>query len=189
MIQLVNGKRSITAEMALRLATYFGTSPGLWLNLQKKLRAPPGPTRNDAPDPKRSEATQIGLIHCFWRAVKWLGPCAQAQGGTRPDPAGQDRAMTESRKFAERNSSLHRGIGMGLITGKDINPFKPQEARGLHRLASVDQGQEQPSLVGAISLARAGVSCTLLIQSAHNALRQAKTKPVEYWVARRYELF
>lgn len=35
MNQLVNGKRSITAETALRLATYFGTSPGLWLNLQK----------------------------------------------------------------------------------------------------------------------------------------------------------
>lgn len=35
MNQLVNRKRSITTETALRLATYFGTSPGLWLNLQK----------------------------------------------------------------------------------------------------------------------------------------------------------
>ncbi len=35
MNQLIHGKRSITAETALRLAAYFGTSPGLWLNLQK----------------------------------------------------------------------------------------------------------------------------------------------------------
>lgn len=32
--QIVNGKRAITADTALRLAAYFGTSPELWLNLQ-----------------------------------------------------------------------------------------------------------------------------------------------------------
>lgn len=31
---IVNGKRSITADTALRLAVYFGVSPELWLNLQ-----------------------------------------------------------------------------------------------------------------------------------------------------------
>jgi addiction module HigA family antidote len=31
---IVNGKRSITADTALRLAAYFETSPELWLNLQ-----------------------------------------------------------------------------------------------------------------------------------------------------------
>jgi addiction module HigA family antidote len=31
---IVNGKRSITADTALRLAAYFGTSAELWLNLQ-----------------------------------------------------------------------------------------------------------------------------------------------------------
>jgi addiction module HigA family antidote len=31
---LVRGKRGISAEMALRLARYFGTSPEFWLNLQ-----------------------------------------------------------------------------------------------------------------------------------------------------------
>ena len=31
---IVNGKRSITADTALRLATFFSTSPELWLNLQ-----------------------------------------------------------------------------------------------------------------------------------------------------------
>jgi antitoxin HigA-1 len=31
---IVNSKRSITADTALRLGTYFGVSPELWLNLQ-----------------------------------------------------------------------------------------------------------------------------------------------------------
>jgi len=31
---IVNGTRAITADTALRLATYFGVSPELWLNLQ-----------------------------------------------------------------------------------------------------------------------------------------------------------
>ena len=31
---IVNGKRAITADTAMRLARYFGTSPQYWLNLQ-----------------------------------------------------------------------------------------------------------------------------------------------------------
>ena len=34
--ELVNEKRGITTEMALRLAKYFGTTPQLWLNLQNQ---------------------------------------------------------------------------------------------------------------------------------------------------------
>ena len=32
--EIVHGKRSITADTALRLARYFGTSERFWLNLQ-----------------------------------------------------------------------------------------------------------------------------------------------------------
>jgi addiction module HigA family antidote len=32
--EIVNGRRSITADTALRLARYFGTSPEFWMNLQ-----------------------------------------------------------------------------------------------------------------------------------------------------------
>lgn len=31
---IVNGKRAVTADTALRLAKYFGVSPELWLGLQ-----------------------------------------------------------------------------------------------------------------------------------------------------------
>ena len=34
--QIVNGKRSITADTAMRLARYFGTSPDVWLRLQAR---------------------------------------------------------------------------------------------------------------------------------------------------------
>ncbi len=33
--EIVQGKRSITADTALRLARFFGTSPQFWLGLQK----------------------------------------------------------------------------------------------------------------------------------------------------------
>lgn len=31
---IIHGKRSITADMALRLGKYFNTSPEMWINLQ-----------------------------------------------------------------------------------------------------------------------------------------------------------
>jgi addiction module HigA family antidote len=33
---IANEKRGITADTALRLARYFGTSPDVWINLQKR---------------------------------------------------------------------------------------------------------------------------------------------------------
>lgn len=33
--QLINGRRAVTAEMALRLAKALSTSPEFWLNLQR----------------------------------------------------------------------------------------------------------------------------------------------------------
>ena len=32
---ILRGERAITADTALRLATYFGTSPDVWMNLQQ----------------------------------------------------------------------------------------------------------------------------------------------------------
>lgn len=32
--ELVNEKRNLSSEMAIKLSKYFGTSPELWLNLQ-----------------------------------------------------------------------------------------------------------------------------------------------------------
>lgn len=33
---LVHGKRGITADTAMRLSRYFGTTPGFWMNLQMR---------------------------------------------------------------------------------------------------------------------------------------------------------
>ena len=33
--EIVRGRRGITADTALRLARYFGTTPNVWLNLQQ----------------------------------------------------------------------------------------------------------------------------------------------------------
>jgi addiction module HigA family antidote len=34
--QIVRGKRAVTADTAMRLARYFGTSPDVWLRLQAR---------------------------------------------------------------------------------------------------------------------------------------------------------
>ncbi len=42
---ILKGRRGITADTALRLSRYLGTTPQLWLNLQKTLRAACGADR------------------------------------------------------------------------------------------------------------------------------------------------
>jgi addiction module HigA family antidote len=32
--ELINGKRGVTPSTALRLAKFFGTTPGFWMNIQ-----------------------------------------------------------------------------------------------------------------------------------------------------------
>lgn len=34
--EIVHGRRGITADTALRLARFFGTTPDFWMNLQKR---------------------------------------------------------------------------------------------------------------------------------------------------------
>ncbi len=36
---ILNGQRGVTQDTARRLSRYFGTTPGLWLNLQKTWEA------------------------------------------------------------------------------------------------------------------------------------------------------
>ena len=65
--QIINGKRAVTGDTALRLAHWFGTSPQFWMNLQalydvrlaeqqagteiKKLPTKPGKSKTDRPRP------------------------------------------------------------------------------------------------------------------------------------------
>jgi antitoxin HigA-1 len=48
--RIINGKSSITADTAMRLGRYFGTTPQLWLNLQ---------TRYDLEKAKEESEAQI----------------------------------------------------------------------------------------------------------------------------------
>lgn len=58
--EIVRGKRSITADTALRLAKYFHTTPELWLNLQSDydLRVARRETWPEA-EPRVREATSV----------------------------------------------------------------------------------------------------------------------------------
>ena len=54
--ELINGKRGVTPSTALRLAKYFGTTPGFWMNLQ---------LRWDLYRAQRAEAKQLERIEPY----------------------------------------------------------------------------------------------------------------------------
>lgn len=59
--ELINGKRGITPSTALRLAKFFGTTPGFWMNLQ---------LRWDLYRAQKVEAKQIAKIEPYITAAR-----------------------------------------------------------------------------------------------------------------------
>ena len=53
---ILNGQRDVTADIALRLARYFGTTPQVWLNLAEDLRTVPSRDRG-GPAHRRARET------------------------------------------------------------------------------------------------------------------------------------
>jgi addiction module HigA family antidote len=51
--EIVNGRRGVTTSTALRLARYFGNSPGFWMNLQ---------LRYDLYETEQDEGNEINKI-------------------------------------------------------------------------------------------------------------------------------
>ena len=39
---IIKGKRKITADTAVRLSRFFGTTPEFWMNMQSRYCSPPG---------------------------------------------------------------------------------------------------------------------------------------------------
>ena len=58
---ILNGKRGVSPETAMRLARYFGNSARFWLNLADRLRTRAGGTRAWREDRRRSLAGGVGL--------------------------------------------------------------------------------------------------------------------------------
>jgi addiction module antidote protein, HigA family len=54
--EIIKGKRRITADTALRLAKFFGTTPDFWLGLQMEY---------DLREEKATKAKEIGSIKSF----------------------------------------------------------------------------------------------------------------------------
>ena len=54
--EITKGKRRITADTALRLSLYFGTTPGFWLNLQNSY---------DLEEGYKNKADELKNIHKF----------------------------------------------------------------------------------------------------------------------------
>jgi addiction module HigA family antidote len=62
--ELINGKRGITPSTALRLAKFFGTTPGFWMNLQ---------LRWDLYRTQIAEAAQLEVIEPFVFSTPLIG--------------------------------------------------------------------------------------------------------------------
>ena len=62
--ELINGKRGVTPSTALRLAKFFGTTPGFWMNLQ---------LRWDLYRAQQTEANQLELIEPFISSAGYIG--------------------------------------------------------------------------------------------------------------------
>ncbi len=56
--EIVSGKRGLTPSTALRLARYFGNSPGFWMNLQMRF------------DLQAAESKEIALLKEIARAPR-----------------------------------------------------------------------------------------------------------------------
>jgi len=59
--ELVNGKRGVTPSTALRLARYFGNSPGFWLSMQQRWDLYQA-EKLEAGELKRIESVQAGVV-------------------------------------------------------------------------------------------------------------------------------
>ncbi len=62
--ELINGKRGVTPSTALRLAKFFGTTPGYWMNLQ---------LRWDLYRAQQSEAKQLEKIDPYIASARSPG--------------------------------------------------------------------------------------------------------------------
>lgn len=62
--ELINGKRGVTPSTALRLAKYFGNTPGFWMNLQ---------LRWDLYRAQQVEARQLEKIEPYITSASSLG--------------------------------------------------------------------------------------------------------------------
>lgn len=60
MNEIVNGKRTVTPETALRLARLTGTEPELWLNLQQAVDLWDAMHSDDAAEVERIEPVAVG---------------------------------------------------------------------------------------------------------------------------------
>jgi addiction module HigA family antidote len=73
---ILRGTRGVTADTALRLARYFGTSPRLWVNLQQShdLKVAEGRSGKDIAAAVKPRATSVAPGHILKNvAIDWRG--------------------------------------------------------------------------------------------------------------------
>ncbi len=109
--EIVNGRRAITADSALRLSHSFGFAPHYWLHLQADYeieRAMKGPSKRGRmalPEPASCEAVER-LAH-------------------RPRPAGWVRTTTPEYRAAKRREAIMSYIDREIFLEHTVHTEKP----------------------------------------------------------------
>ena len=121
MSEIVNGRRSVTADTALRLARYFAMTPQFWMNLQAVY------------DPRRRHA-RIGRPHQTGR------PSARGRLGV-PGHSSQDRNTFNARP------AVHTEVARPSETGRRPAPRRiDHQARRLVRQRPPNRPTSAPAL-------------------------------------------
>ena len=81
---ILNGRRAVTGDTALRLAHFFGTSAEFWLNLQslyelRLAQQKAGKSIKDLPTLKRSKSSRNVSFAITSRSISRLAPVRKGQ--------------------------------------------------------------------------------------------------------------
>jgi len=114
--QIVIGKTRISAEVALRLAKFFGNTPEFWLNLQQK---------TDLADAAKSAKFQA-LLRTIPRAKK-PDPAAAKAGAKGRKPGAKGASAARGRKPAAKGKAAAKGRKPAARARKPAAP-KPAAA-------------------------------------------------------------
>lgn len=82
--EIVHGTRAISADTALRLARYFGTSPNFWMNLQARYDLEVHGQKLGSRLEREVSRLNVALRSCEARAAMEAGICSLKRGDLVP---------------------------------------------------------------------------------------------------------
>ena len=144
---ILNGQRGVTADTALRLARYFGTTPQVWLNLQqtydlRRAEIAVGERIAECVRPRNTEVAPVS-----WTPILLGGEGVSAMPKTRPPYAAEFRQQMVdlvrsgrapedlAREFEPSSQAIRTWVAQaGRDAGERSDGLRTEEREELRRL-------------------------------------------------------